>query len=124
MKFVDVCCGGGGASLGAVSAGFEVALGVDVDVAALRVFKANFPLAKTSNLELPCDKKALKALFPAEAYHLHICAFHSEWSPTAREFGEPPLSQNHPLPPQPLFSQPCIVSATSCAIKDCSPHVR
>ena len=85
MKFVDVCCGGGGASLGAVSAGFEVALGVDVDVAALRVFKANFPLAKTSNLELPCDKKALKALFPAEAYHLHICAFHSEWSPTARD---------------------------------------
>ena len=67
MKFVDVCCGGGGASLGAVASGFEVALGVDVDVAALRVFKANFPLAKTSNLELPCDKKTLKALFPAEA---------------------------------------------------------
>ena len=56
MKFVDICCGGGGASLGAAAAGFEVALGVDVDVAALKVFKANFPLAKTSNLQLPCDK--------------------------------------------------------------------
>ena len=85
MKFVDVCCGGGGASLGATSAGFEVVLGVDVDVAALRVFKANFPLAKTTNLELPCDRKALKALFPAEPYHIHICALLSEWSPTARE---------------------------------------
>ena len=84
MKFVDIGCGGGGASSGAVDAGLEVALGVDVDIAALKVFAANFPNAQTSNFQLGGDKQVLKALFPSDAFHLHICACHAEWSPAAR----------------------------------------
>ena len=62
MKFVDICCGGGGASLSAAAAGFEALAWMSM----LQRSRCSRPtsLAKTSNLQLPCDKNTLKALFP------------------------------------------------------------
>ena len=41
--------------------------------------------AKTSNLQLPCDKNTLKALFPSDPFHLHFCTFCAEWTPAANK---------------------------------------
>ncbi|WP_019005941.1 DNA cytosine methyltransferase [Cohnella laeviribosi] len=42
---IDLFCGAGGLSLGFAWAGFHIALGVDLDVSALRTFQQNHPVA-------------------------------------------------------------------------------
>lgn len=43
LRAVDLCAGGGGASLGYTAAGFDVVAGVEIDKAKLAVFKLNHP---------------------------------------------------------------------------------
>jgi len=42
-RSIDLCCGGGGATLGAHLAGFRSVLAVDMNLAAAKCYKANFP---------------------------------------------------------------------------------
>ncbi len=46
MRVIDFFCGCGGASKGLQQAGFEVALGLDVDANAQKAYQANFPDAQ------------------------------------------------------------------------------
>ena len=73
LKFVDLFCGGGGASFGASATGlFDVHAGVDADPEALSVFAANFPSANLGKLSLPCEMNHLNVFFPTDApFHVH-----------------------------------------------------
>lgn len=51
-KAVDLFCGAGGLSSGLKKGGFDVALGVDIDVAALKTYKNNIKRAKVLNKDV------------------------------------------------------------------------
>ena len=51
-KAVDLFCGAGGLSSGLKKSGFDVALGVDIDQAALRTYKKNIKRAKVLNKDI------------------------------------------------------------------------
>jgi DNA (cytosine-5)-methyltransferase 1 len=46
MKIIDFFCGCGGASKGFQQAGFDIALGIDLDESAAESYKANFPMTE------------------------------------------------------------------------------
>lgn len=73
LRFVDLFCGSGAASLGAASTGlFDIHCGVDADPEHLAVFGGNCPNAKLAKLSLPCEHATLFAQFPTEVpFHLH-----------------------------------------------------
>lgn len=52
---IDLCCGAGGLAYGFQAAGFDVALGVDIDEGALRTYKKNRP----GTIVLQCDIRSL-----------------------------------------------------------------
>ena len=60
---VDLYCGGGGSSIGALLAGYEVALGIDIDATALDAFGRLHRLAQCKQL----DVRDLPALLAAAA---------------------------------------------------------
>jgi DNA (cytosine-5)-methyltransferase 1 len=43
MRAIDLFCGAGGSSLGAMAAGFEIVAGFDIWPVAGSVYRANFP---------------------------------------------------------------------------------
>ena len=66
MRLVDVFCGAGGFSCGAIAAGAEVVLGIDHDEVALKCFAANCTAARAVCAD------ALTVEFPDAAPDLHV----------------------------------------------------
>jgi site-specific DNA-cytosine methylase len=69
-KFVDLFCGIGGASEGAASAGYDVALAVDACKHALKVHKLNHPYTEHFCLSLP-TRTPLPFPCVGAVWHLH-----------------------------------------------------
>ena len=70
MKVIDLFCGCGGFSEGAVESGNEVCIAVDNDVDTLRVHKKNHPRCKTMQVTLPSQIDAVDKLV-MEGGHIH-----------------------------------------------------
>ena len=69
-KFVDLFCGVGGASLGAVRAGYDVVLAVDSWDLAIQTHALNHPSAAHMLIELP-PSEPLPLPSASEEWHLH-----------------------------------------------------
>lgn len=52
IRVLDLFCGGGGSSWGALQAGAEIVCGVDADPIATQAYSANFPGARAVNLRM------------------------------------------------------------------------
>lgn len=69
VKFVDLFCGFGGASTGAVDAGLQVVFAADCWDVALKSHLLNHPNCQHRLLTFPCPDDEMA--FPDTAYHLH-----------------------------------------------------
>ena len=74
MKLLDLFCGAGGLSYGFERAGFDIALGVDMNAAALETFRCNHRNAAVLCGDL--TNNALKAEIVAQAEELGIREVH------------------------------------------------
>ena len=82
MRALDVFCGAGGSSVGAVAAGVEIACGIDVDSIATQTYRANFPTAcvvtqKAEEVDLPDLKRKIgpiDLLLASPECRNHTCA--------------------------------------------------
>lgn len=77
MKAIDLFCGAGGLSCGLQQAGFEIALGIDIDATALTSYRNYFPNAKILNSDIKVVTKEtimnLTGLTPGSNFLLAGC---------------------------------------------------
>ena len=71
MQVVDLFCGLGGFSAGAINAGATVILGVDQDSVPLKLWAANVPSGRASLVTLGNDRDVIELPQPSPLLHIH-----------------------------------------------------
>ena len=73
-RFVDLCCGGGGATFGYEAAGMPCAAGVDNNARALQAFAANFPDAAPIDMDIVGELAETISKLRAHSPQVVVCS--------------------------------------------------
>ena len=103
LRAIDLCSGGGGASLGYAAAGFDILAGVEFDKAKLAVFSRNHPGA----LPLLMDVTATDALYRKLRHFTDLDLVHC--SPSCQPFSR--AGVHDPNDPRIAVTPACVVLA-------------